>query len=580
MAIWRSHGSAHGRRSRGARAVGVCLLACTAIAAPALTTGANAAHTRRIATAQDLWITPADYTHPDAMYALEVQVLGKDHALEHLGERNMAARLVAEGKIVIQGTTPPPSGPANQVGQWTAPFTPPNSSAQAIGVHAILFNTGKVLLFGGYFDTNDQTLATDAFLYNPVDGSAVEVDPPHNTFCAGEVLLQDGSLLVVGGRGGNTHPTPGTPYVLRFDPVSETWQEQPQTTLGRYYPTTTELPDGRVLITTGNMTTGQVNRTVEVFTPGVGSAQGSLQTVMNNVVLDLYPKQYVMPNGQVLIIQHNLTSLLDTTAWKLTKLPNLSISRKNNPSSALLPAAPGAPETKVFITGGAQSQRGDTTATSEIFDDDNPTAGWKPAASMPNPRTHMNVIYLPDGTIAGIGGNSFDRFGTPQYAALNYNPTLDSWTTWASQTLRRAYHSTALLLPDGRILSAGDTGPGGGGTRLEIFSPPYLFQGPRPVVTSVSGSQFDYAGNIDITTDSPVSRVVLIHPTAVTHANDMSGRFVELVKTVNSDGSVTASMPANANLAQPGYWMMFVLNSANVPSVATWVHLGPMNYGG
>jgi hypothetical protein len=555
-------------------------LTLAAISTPAEANTTGRAANSRIATAQDLMITAADLATPDAIFPLEVAALGRDHALEHLGERNMTKRLAREGKIVIQAAVPKIVGPPGTVGQWTAPFIPPNSSAEAIGVHAILLQTGKVMLFGGYFDAGDNTLATDAYLYDPADGSAKEVDPPHNTFCAGQVLLQDGTLLVVGGRLANTHPTPGTPYVLLFDPISEQWLPEPDTTLGRYYPTTTELPDGRVLVTSGNMTTGKLNRTVEVFSPGVDLAPGAFQTVLTNATLDLYPKQYVMPDGQVLVVQHNLTSLLNTSTWMWTKLPSLSVSRKNNPSSILLPAGPGQPESRVLITGGAQSQRGDTTATSEIFDEDNPTAGWAPAASMPEPRTHMNIVYLPDGTVLGVGGNSFDRFGSPQYEALLYDPATDSWRSMAPQTMRRAYHSTALLLPDGRVLSAGDTGPGGGGTRLEIYSPPYLFAGSRPVVTSVSATQFGYGKSITVDTDGPVSRVVLIHPSAVTHANDMSGRFVELAVTASTAGSLTATTPANANLAQPGYYMMFVLDAHNIPSVATWVHLGPMNFGG
>ena len=566
-----------GPRSLFLLAAGALVAGSAVVAAPADARG------QQSPSAYDLMTTDADYT-PDAMYAVEAQVLGTAHAHEHLAQRNLTKRLAAQGKLGLLVATPVATGTPDAVGQWGAPFIPPGSSADAIGVHAILFHTGKVLLFGGYFDAGDQTLATDAFLYNPADGSAKEVDPPDNTFCAGQVLLQDGSLLVVGGRLANTHPTPGTPYVLRFDPVTETWLTEPDTVLGRYYPSTTELPDGRVLVTTGNMTTGKLNRTVEVFTPGVAGAQGSFTTVLTNVSLDLYPKQYLMPDGRVLVVQHNLTSLLNPTSWTWTKLPPLSVARKNNPSSALLPAAPGLGQNKMFISGGAQTQRGETTATSEVFDETDPLAGWKPAASMPQPRTHMNLVLLPDGTMLGVGGNSFDRFGTPQTSALLYDPAADTWTTLASQALRRAYHSTALLLPDGRVLSAGDTGPGGGGTRLEIYSPPYLFKGPRPVVKTTSASQFAFGAGISITTDSAAgpapARVVLVHPSAVTHANDMSSRFVDLVVTSAGAASIHAVMPANGILAQPGYYMMFVLDAQNIPSVATWVHLGPMTYGG
>ncbi|MFN8077514.1 MAG: galactose oxidase-like domain-containing protein [Kineosporiaceae bacterium] len=560
-----------------------------------------------VATDADLATTAADYT-PDAMFAVEAQLIGIEHAREHQAQRNLAKRLGREGKVALPLAQGSGNGAASKgaaakgaaakgaaakgaaadpavVGKWSDPFVPEGTSVEAIGVHAALFHTGKVLLFGGYYDDDDETLATAAYLWDPATGAAKEVDPPRNTFCAGQTFLQDGSLLVVGGRLSNdVHPTPGTPYTLRFDPVSETWLEEPDTVLGRYYPTATELPDGRVLVTSGNTTTGKLNRTVEVFTPGTGGAQGSYAKVGPDVPIDLYPKQYVMPDGKVLVVQHKLVTTVDPATWEWASLPPLSVVRKNNPSSVLLPAGPGGQQWQMFLTGGAQTQRGGTTAKSEILDLRSPAKGWRKAAPMPNPRTHMGLVHLPDGTLLGVGGNSDDRFGEPQKGALRYDPATDTWTKLASQAMRRAYHSTALLLPDGRVLSAGDTGPGGGGTRLEVFSPPYLFAGPRPVIASTSATQLGYGDALTVTLDRAAgpaaSRAVLISPSAVTHSDDMSSRFVELAVTRASDASLTLAMPASAVAAQPGWAMLFVLDASGVPSTASWVHLGPMSYGG
>src|SRR4029079_16686951 len=117
-----------------------------------------------------------------------------------------------------------------------------------------------------------------------------------------------------------------------------------------------------------------------------------------------------------------------------------------------------------------------------------------------------------------------------------------------SQTLRRAYHSTAILLPDGRVLSGGDNRPGGGQKKLDIYSPPYLFKGARPTITSAT-STVGNNGTINVQTPNAVDRAVLMAPGATTHANDMHQRMVELQFT-NTAGGISAHVPA-AGVAPP-----------------------------
>ena len=148
---------------------------------------------------------------------------------------------------------------------------------------------------------------------------------------------------------------------------------------------------------------------------------------------------------------------------------------------------------------------------------------------------------------------------------------MNTWRTMAAQTLRRAYHSTAILLPDGRVLSGGDNRPGGGQKKLDIYSPPYLFKGARPTITSATASVGN-GGTLNVVTPSAVNRAVLMAPGATTHANDMHQRMVELQFTSTANG-ISAQVPA-AGVAPPGYYMLFILNSAGVPSVASWVHVG------
>jgi hypothetical protein len=190
---------------------------------------------------------------------------------------------------------------------------------------------------------------------------------------------------------------------------------------------------------------------------------------------------------------------------------------------------------------------------------------------------------LADGTVLATGGNSSGAslvdLNAGVYPAEQWNPATGQWKTLAAMQVTRQYHSTALLLPDGRVLSAG-----GGicGTcdqvgylarNAEIFSPPYLFQAdgtpaPRPAIGSAP-STMGYGGKFDIGTAAPASitKVALIRLGAVTHSDNMEQRYVPLSYTAGAT-AVTATGPANANIAPPGPYMLVILDSHGVPSVA------------
>ena len=145
----------------------------------------------------------------------------------------------------------------------------------------------------------------------------------------------------------------------------------------------------------------------------------------------------------------------------------------------------------------------------------------------------------------------------------------------ASQVARRGYHSTAMLLPDGRVLSAGsdDFAKPDNSQTVEIFSPPYLFNGPRPSITAAPAS-VKYGAALAITTPdaASITRVALIRPAAVTHANNFDQRYVDLSFTVGN-GVINATAPPNSNYAPPGYYMLVVVNSSGVPSVMPFIRV-------
>ena len=206
---------------------------------------------------------------------------------------------------------------------------------------------------------------------------------------------------------------------------------------------------------------------------------------------------------------------------------------------------------------------------------------WQQVPSMVYPRSFMNMTVLPDGTVLATGGET-DRNGgniaNAVYPAELWSPATQTWTTMASMHTPREYHSTALLLPDGRVVESGmgsDFGNVPDEKSAEFYSPPYLFKGARPTITQAP-TQISYGSNFSITTPdaASITTVVLIRNGGVTHFFDQNTRYLPLSFT-QSSGGLTATAPVDGRLAPPGYYMLFIVNSNGVPSIAPMVQVGP-----
>jgi len=161
------------------------------------------------------------------------------------------------------------------------------------------------------------------------------------------------------------------------------------------------------------------------------------------------------------------------------------------------------------------------------------------------------------------------------HSAEAWDPRTGRWSTLAANRVDRVYHSTTLLLPDGRVLHAG-SGDGPGLPRelnAEIFSPPYLFFGPRPVIESAP-DQAGYGSSFELVTpDAPaVVRVTLVRLGSVTHAFDQSQRLAEL-SFHRVPGGFVVQVPATSTLAPPGPYLLTLLNDVGVPSVSTMIRI-------
>lgn len=295
-----------------------------------------------------------------------------------------------------------------------------------------------------------------------------------------------------------------------------------------------------------------------------------------------YPWTFIAPSGSVFV-----ASAAPRTFWiDLGARPNL---REGPPrtifrdyGSAVM-YAPG----KIMVLGGGGTATQEPENTAEIIDLNLATPVWRAVSPMHDHRKQMNATLLPDGQVLVTGGTrtggdpsaAYELPGRPVLTAEMWNPDSKMWSVMSAMNGARTYHSTALLLPDGRVLVAGG-GQGGGPsipshTTADLYSPPYLFQGVRPRVTGVPAS-LHHGQPFTVTSDDAVSirAVTLVRLGSVTHAFDENQRFNRLPFELASPGSLTVHAPTSSNLCPPGHYMLFLLNAHGVPSVARIVHVG------
>jgi PKD repeat protein len=457
---------------------------------------------------------------------------------------------VALAVVALGLMAAPPSqaleGPPDQVGQWG-----PVLDWGVQGKHMTLLHTGNVLIWS----SGDQ-----ARIWNPDTGEFTLTPAPFgDVHCAGQVSLADGRIMVVGGQAGAIHD--GIPVTSIFNPLSNTWTRGGDMAYSRWYPTLTTLPDGRALVTSGDATNGTridvpeiYDPTTDAWTPAAPRAQG------------LYPFMYVLPNGKVYEAGTGTsTALFDPTSGSWSNGPAAKFGSSAYSESGAT-YAPG----KIMRAGGGDPAMNRT----QVIDMNASNPQWQETAPMAFPRRRMNTPVLADGSIMAVGGTrQSDDVTQAVLEGEIWSPSTKQWTTVAAMSEARMYHSTALLLPDGRVVTAG--GEAGGRLRAQVYSPPYLFKGPRPVITA-SPSDAAYGATLTVGTNvTDIEKVALIRPSAVTHAIDMNERYVPLAFSA-SGSTLKVDAPATANHAPPGYYMLVVTDSKGVPSVAKWVHLsGP-----
>jgi hypothetical protein len=465
------------------------------------------------------------------------------------------------------------------MGAWTSPadLCAPDHEC-LVGANAAVLPSGMVLL---YFYPPPGATNSRGVLLQPVTGAVTDVILPvaRDIFCSGESIMPSGDVLVTGGilEGAKTGDS-GTFNTTIFHPSTSTWSIGPNMNYARWYPSTVELADGTMLELSGQNETGtKTQRVMEVYNYRTNTwtvLPASADMPVSTLHTTAYPRMALLPSGRVFLPAPDTSTYQfdpSTNMWSFVATNNFGF--RFYAPHVLLPG-----QEKVLVAGGTlvESPPGAATNTAEVIDFSASNPAWSYTSSMTYARINENLVLLADGTVLAVGGGGGGgSYVNPVLTPELYDPNTGTWTVMAPQIVPRTYHSTAVLLPDGRVLSAGSDDRGSMEQTYEIFSPPYLFGGHRPVITSTTPTSLTYGASLTITTPdaASITRVALIRPGATTHADDFDQRYVDLSFTAGS-GQITAYAPASGSYAPPGYYMLVIVNSNGIPSVMPFVLLG------
>ncbi len=488
-----------------------------------------------------------------------------------------------------------------QTGAWSPVFALPN-----VAIHASVLPSGRVLMWGRR-DTPDGDLDQhfcSPFVWDPATGkdrstsrpTAQDGVTPVNLFCAGHTFLPDGKLLVVGGHWKDSQGIDQATVFREADEGTDAageWTPLPPMNRGRWYPTAITLPNGHALVMAGSYAEGGgiVHNTVAQIWDGAAWREGVPRFPEGEQgILPLYPSLHVVSSGGVFLSgplggTYRLDPAPTGGGWTPTGTRAMAFRD-------YCPAVQYAADQILFIGGGQDQGSRVPTAEVETIDLSAAAPRWEKTDPLNIPRRHHNACVLPDGSVLVTGGtrggggpsNGFNDMeaGQPVHSPEVWDPRTGKWTLLAAEAVDRCYHATAVLLPDGRVLSAGGgeyrpdnqnpNPPEDSHRSAQVFSPPYLFRGPRPQIVSAPDA-IDYGAVFEVVTPQAkqIARATLIRLPSVTHSQDMNQHVAVLACEVAANGGgdrLRVTAPASPAACPPGHYMLFLIDRAGIPSVA------------
>ena len=473
-------------------------------------------------------------------------------------------------------------GPADPgLGVWSSSIGFPLVPAAA----AQLPN-GKLLTWSAY-KPNDffgGTGRTQTAMLDPVT-SAVSgrtvTQTGHDMFCPGTALLPDGRLQVSGGNDSGKTSI--------YNPADDTWTTGATMTVPRGYHGATTLPDGRVFTLGGSWSGGFGGKNGEIWSPTTGwqPRPGVLAAaILTNDPEGVYRSDnhgwfFSWTNNRVFHAGPSRQLNWFGTAGNGSTTP---AGVRGDDNHAMNGNAVMYDIGRILTVGGAPAYVNSPATNRAYVIDINNGVVVRKVAPMHYARAFHNSVVLPDGKVLVLGGATravpFSDENSVYNAEL-WDPATERFTRLAAAAIPRNYHSVATLLPDGRVFSGGGGLCGSCVTNHadgQIFTPPYLLNPngtlrPRPAITAAPATA-SAGDTVTVNTDRVVTGFALIRLGAVTHTVNNDQRRIPLAPTVVTDTSYTVTIPADRGVVLPGYYMLFALDSAGVPSVAKMIRIG------
>jgi len=448
-----------------------------------------------------------------------------------------------------------------------------------IGLHAVLLPDGRVMNYGT--DENGQQGAQLIYsVWDPAEGTgpSSHMVLPNTTgtdlFCSAQTVLQNGQVLITGGdvtiNGVRNYSAQETQI---FDPAANTLSQNGAMAFARWYPTIINMPNGDAVILGGRQNYDVAASMPEVFNSNTGWR--TLPNATSEAAYGMpdgnwyYPKAFLTPRGKIFVLGNWVdTYMLDTAgAGTITKLA-VQASRGDYE----LPSVMYAPGKVLSLR---YDRKVDLVNLSPV------TPAITRTADIDQVRYWSNMTVLADGQVLVNGGSAVGNELTGvAYTTQIWNPATGTWSTGAAATKARLYHSIALLLPDGSVLTGAGGAPGPvNNLNSEIYYPSYLYKkngsgqaAPRPTLLNASAiARTGQTFTATVGTTDTVGRVTMVRTGSVTHSFNPDQRFLRIPFT-QSGQQLTLTMPSDPDVALPGYYMLFVFRNG-VPSIARIVRV-------